>query len=180
MEMSWKVGTRTYSVKRIEGLAAVPPSGDIFEVAVTPVGEKDPRLVSLIKGGARTDLRAFHQAGWHFVVGAVTASGGTLRRVYRDRGGRLLIEGRRLTVRFAPDISQGQIEELLRSHDVTVKRRLGFAPNLFEVAPANSAVPRGDIVELAGCLASHREVLYAEPALIEAISGRAHTTRSAR
>ena len=55
MEMSWKVGTRTYSVKRIEGLAAVPPSGDIFEVAVTPVGEKDPRNLSEVDLGKAYD-----------------------------------------------------------------------------------------------------------------------------
>ena len=171
------VETRTGSIKRIKGLAASPPSRDFVEPAAATEGAAEPLLHSLVKGSGRTDLRAFRRAGWHFVVGADAVSGGELRRVYRDRGGRLLIEGRRLTVRFAAEVSEARIKEVLGNHGLSVKRRLGFAPNLFEVACAEDAEPFDDIVELARGVAGHREVVYAEPALIEALQGRGERSR---
>lgn len=179
MSDSGKSGSGSLSVRRIEGLVALPPSASEPAGTTRIEDMAEIQIKGLVKGGARNDLQTFVQAGWHFVADDRRGKKEKLRQVYRDKGGRLLIEGRQLTVRFAPETDDARITELLLSYGLAVSRRLGFAPKLYQVSRLEDVAPSGDIVELARRVSRNPEVLYAEPAFIEALGGRAGSVRAA-
>lgn len=168
MKLSWKERNRTRILERLDDIAALPPR------AVAP-SEGDVSWGAEAAGMmANSDAKAFIDAGWTFVPAAapaaVRAADQNRRAVYQDSGGRLVIDGRRLTVRFRPEATESRVLQALSRHGLKMEGRLTFAPNLFEVSPAER--PDSDIVELANEIGSEPDVVYASPSFVEAISGR--------
>ncbi|MGE0423668.1 MAG: hypothetical protein AB7O88_15470 [Reyranellaceae bacterium] len=160
MKVSWTERNRTRAVDRLEGVVALPPdAASAPEAAVAKADIASP------------DAAALQSAGWEFVHAdpAVTMN---CRAVYQESGGRLLIDGRGMTVRFRPNASETQIHETLSAHGLAMTRKLGFAPNLFEVSLADPDAPGSDIVKLANEVGNEPAVDYASPSFIQAISGR--------
>jgi hypothetical protein len=62
------------------------------------------------------------------------------------------------------------VEDILNRHGLSIRRDMGFAPNLFLVAGT-----QGDIMSKVESLNQLKNVEYAEPVLIEAIKGRGST-----
>ena len=160
MKVSWTERNRTRAVDRLEGVVAVPP--DTGEAH----GKGAPKATI-----ASPDAAALQHAGWEFVH-ADPAMTMNCRAVYQESSGRILIDGRGMTVRFRPDASETQIDKTLSDHGLEKTRKLGFAPNLFEVSVADPAAPGSDIVELANDVGNEPVVDYASPSFIQAISGR--------
>lgn len=89
-------------------------------------------------------------------------------QVYRSESGELMINTGRLTVRLREELSNDEAEAALARHDLAVKRRLGFAPNLFEVEASGS---RGAI-EVAELAIDDDDYQYAEPQMIRKLGHR--------
>lgn len=148
---------------RVEGLVAVVPSARSTRSGATAAS---------LKGVTREELERFRASGWTFETRRERAlDDPATRPVYKDRDGRLKIGSGSLTVKFAPEVSEATIQDVLASHGLSIRRRLGFAPNLFTVAPRPGGEPE-DCLELARKLTTDDAVAYAEPVLVEAIEGR--------
>jgi hypothetical protein len=169
MKLYWiERDNQTRAVDRLDEVVALPPSAPkVSGNSISPSTVAD--------GVAQADADAFMRAGWSFVPAAPGAgrikTDANHRAVYLD-GGRLYIDGRRLVVRFSPSVSKQRIFNMLADHGLVVERELRFAPNSFEVSPANIVESGSDIVELASEIGREPEVRYATPSFIEAISGR--------
>src|SRR5262245_12486044 len=110
-------------------------------------------------------VRAFEDAGWEFVSREKSAEGA---RVYLKQSGRVVLGTDRLTVRINANRNADEAEEFLVRNGFQVVDRLKLAPNLFVVQ-----IPDGDDpIEAAKRLSAAPEVVFAEPELIEAMSGR--------
>lgn len=150
-------------MSEIEGVAAVPPSE-----AVAISIEDAPTTLRNFSGSAADDARSFEKAGWRFVSTSHKTAVRDQRKLFRSSDRRLMIGGRRLTVKFQPDVDGKTISEILARHGLSIKRKLRFGGSLFSVGDAES----GDIVQAAKRLAEHDQVVYAEPEMIEPLSGR--------
>lgn len=163
MKLYWTERNKTRAIDRLEKVVAVPPN------ATGPIIAKEQVAGKTVHPEADT----FIEAGWSFVPAAEAVEpDANTRAVYVDNSGKLYIDGRRLTVRFQPTISQQRITQMLGEHGLVLKRKLGFAPNSYIVAPADSEQGHADIVELAREVGSEPEVDYASPSFIEAMAGR--------
>jgi len=81
---------------------------------------------------------------------------------------RLVLSPRQMTVRFQPDVSRNEIEELLRTVGAAIVGELPVAPNTFIVELG----PNGDVFEVSAALGEEAAVKYAEPELVELMSSR--------
>ena len=120
------------------------------------------------------DAKAFENAGWTFVKpsqsgarpgqsGAPTAD----HDVVVDADGHLKVVGHALNVKFEPSLSRDDAEGILGRYGLSIRRAMGFAPNLFLVDGAQD-----DMLSKAKSLNQLDDVVYAEPVLIEPIQGR--------
>jgi hypothetical protein len=110
-------------------------------------------------------VRAFEAAGWRFVPRQQSADGA---RVYLMSGGQVALGTNRLTVHIEGNRSVEQARELLTRNGFRIVEQLMFGPNLFVVE-----VPDGDdAIDAAKRLSEIGEVKFAEPELIEMLSGR--------
>jgi hypothetical protein len=113
------------------------------------------------------DAKAFENAGWTFVKAGETAGDEAKHEVVVDGDGHLKISSNALNVKFAPALERRMVEKILGKYDLSIRRDMGFSPNLFLVTGA-----AGDAVGKAKSLNKLDSVVYAEPVLIEAIKGR--------
>lgn len=175
------------ALKPIKGVMAIPPSE--ADLAGKLSGNKEL---------AGDQLDAFRDAGWHFIATAdfeppsgeagsvqfreidTTAADAGMqpeagqkeahpRRVYQDGAGHVVIEGAAIVAKFEPSTNSAQVQELLDSYDLEVKRNLGFVPNGFQVVPKYPGV---DLLDIATRLENESGVEYAEPATIEIMQNR--------
>jgi len=155
---------------RLERLQSVD---DIRAVAPgNPVAGKNSRqtatTISAKAGIDASDAEAFEKAGWTFVkASGVSEAGEAGHGVVVDGDGHLKILSDALNVKFNAALGRSAVENILGQHDLSIRRDMGFSPNLFLVTGAG-----GDAMAKAKSLNQLDSVLYAEPVLIEAIKGR--------
>jgi hypothetical protein len=153
-------------LERIEGIAAIPPGAEAVSAHASKGG-----ATHQAKGLRQADIQAFEDAGWSFVSARSAPARDGTRPVFRDEDGQVKIDSGALNVRFAGKPSQAEINRLLEQHGLLVKRQLGFAPNLYTVVPIEPSQAL-DSVATAKSLTALEQVEYAEPILIEGMSGR--------
>lgn len=113
-----------------------------------------------------TEALAFEKAGWTFVKSAPD-NPAVGHGVVIDGDGHMKILSDALNVKFDPALSQNEVKDILASHDLSIRRNMGFAPNLFVVSGQG-----GDALSKAKSLNTLDGVVYAEPVMIEPIEGR--------
>ncbi len=139
----------------VEDVAAIPPSLT-QEISNEPTVEPE--------GSER--LRA---NGWSFVRGTADRPG--LRAVYRDSSGHLSIEGATVVVRFNDDADNKEIDEVLRRHQLTVRRPIGFVPKGFQVG-LEGRPAKGQLMRVSEELEKLECVRYADPDFVEDLGPR--------
>lgn len=92
-------------------------------------------------------------------------------RVLVDEEGNTRIDTHVVSVKLEPDLSQEDVEKLLREQGARILRSLGFATNLYRVA-APADVPTFEFIAR---LQENRAVEYAEPDLVEYVEVREQT-----
>jgi len=146
----------------LDGLRAVAPGS-----SVPAEGRKEATEIAAKSGVDAADAKAFEQAGWTFVDAGNGPAGENEHGVVVDRDGHLKILSDALNVKFSPTLSRSTVENILGQHDLSIRRDMGFSPNLFLVSGAGE-----DAVGKAKSLNKLDSVVYAEPVLIEVIKGR--------
>ena len=118
------------------------------------------------------EVRAFEDAGWLFVpsseVGATDAA--ARAKVFVNPEGRLALITNKLHLQLQDDPSKQQANEILHPYGCRVLEKLSFAPGLFRVEVADES--RKDALDVANELVASGVCKFAEPELIEALSGR--------
>jgi len=153
-----RLAVRLDNIQPISGIHAISPTsqaeGAHLESAATVAQENslDSR-----------EALAFEKAGWKF---AKTASATGSPNVVIDNDGRMKVLTNALNVKFDPSLPRSDVESILSRNRLSVRRDLGFSPNLFLVTGD------GDAVEKAKLLNDLDDVVYAEPVLIEALGHR--------
>ena len=177
------------ALKPIKGVVAIPPS----EASVAGRLSGNKELIG-------EQLDAFREAGWRFILtadAATLAEDPTAARfheveipdnaqettsptsqeslhprtVYRDSAGQVVIEGAAIVVKFLESLDSKRVQSLLDKHGVSIKRRLGFVPNGFQVTPTASD-SRVNLLDIATRLGQEDDVEYAEPATVEVMKKR--------
>ncbi|TMJ00062.1 MAG: hypothetical protein E6G97_20995 [Alphaproteobacteria bacterium] len=146
-------------IQPLSGIRAIAPN-------VTAEGLQLEPAATIAEQNAldQGEALAFEQAGWKF---ARTEGKAGDANVVVDNDGRLKIVSDTLNVKFDSAMSRSAVESLLNRYGLSVRRDLGFSPNLFIVSGTG-----GDTVETAKLLNNLDDVVYAEPVLIEAIGSR--------
>lgn len=119
------------------------------------------------------EVRAFEDAGWVFVPpfdSKDSSAEDPSVKVFVKQGGRLALGTNRLVVQFDDEPSQERADELLRPYGCRVIDALNFAPGLFKVEVTGEA--KGDALDVANELVASGVCKFAEPELIESVSGR--------
>ena len=117
-------------------------------------------------GFGAQDAKAFEEAGWKFVRAKTSSSVPAGNDVVVDVDGRLKILAHALNVKFRPTLSRSGVENILQRFSLSMRRDLGFSPNLFLVDDP------GNAISTAKSLNKLDDVVFAEPVLIEAIGER--------
>jgi hypothetical protein len=157
IKRTYRLRGREVQVDELADLRAIRKGGHSRRLTSNPDRDVPPE--------AESQLRAFEQAGWAVVPRSQVNEG---FKFYIKRGGRVALATDRLTVGLVSDRSQDDAEQLLGQQGFHVVDRLKMGPNLFVVQ-----VPHGyDTLEAANQLSSVNDVEFAEPEMIELISGR--------
>lgn len=160
------VARKLDDLELIRGVEALPPQPQ--PEGKSRVAASEPAELSSLPS---RDLELFRQGGWTFVKDAASQGEDMARPLFRDSDGHVKIDSGSISVRFAEDVSERDIEALLGEHGLKVGRKLGFAPNLFTVRPMPGRSVANS-VEIAKALSKSNDVEYAEPVLIEALEKR--------
>ncbi|MEA2895553.1 MAG: hypothetical protein QOJ84_1168 [Bradyrhizobium sp.] len=146
----------------LDHIRAVAPGGK-----VATGDHKEAAAIAAESGADAEEAKTFEKAGWTFVKAVDAGAAEEDHGVVVDSDGHLKILSNALNVKFDPKLSRSAVEDILGHHDLSIRRDMGFAPNLFLVTGAT-----GDAVTKAKSLNQLESVVYAEPVLIEAIKGR--------
>lgn len=140
-----------------EGVSIADATSSESSVAVTGtlVVKRSQKLENSLENIKDNDLKELRESP------LIEAAGPIVRRA----GNSITIFTNRLMVRFQPETTLTQAEELLNAEDLKIKDQLTFAPNLYLVE-ADSSVGE-EINEKAKRLSNSRLVVYAEPNLAE-------------
>jgi len=171
------------------GAVAVRPS----EGARSRAGSR-PRLVSQF-GGSASDTSSggrfgldmpgrnrglFERAGWLFIepkpkvalaattMRATVEDADAVEQVFVDRSGNMQVATDVLTVKLDPDMPEAEVKQRLKDDGLRNVRQIRFTPNTFEVRAAT----RRPLPELLHELQEKRHYVFAEPMLLQAITGR--------
>jgi subtilisin family serine protease len=123
--------------------------------------------------------RLFEKAGWVFVESTrdIAKAAGTrsavegaraVRQVYLGRGG-TLIGTDLVTLQLDPDVSEFEVMKRLAADHLRLVRRLGFAPNTFEV---RVPVDRPELEVVQDLQQKPKRYRFVEPVFLEALIGR--------
>jgi hypothetical protein len=156
------LSAKLQNIHRLDEIRAVAPGG-----IVGGEDHRDAAKIAAEKGGNVEEAEIFEKAGWTFVKATDADSAEADHGVVVDGDGHLKILSNALNVKFDPTLSRNAVEEILGQHKLSIRRDMGFSPNLFLVMGIG-----GDAVSKAKSLNQLDSVLYAEPVLIEAIKGR--------
>jgi hypothetical protein len=179
MRRSLRIRGKQHGFEQIEGLLAVRPRDPAEREQViggrfgkpVPIASRLPKTSS---EAALADGLVFEKAGWIFVAPDPQPTqpdrddSPAVARVWLDSAGHLLLAPGRLTIKLRPEFSESEAAAFLERSGVEVVRRLRFGRNLYEVA----VPPSADELATAAALASHEDVEYAEPEMIEHIERR--------
>ncbi|MET0878451.1 MAG: hypothetical protein ABWY14_15010 [Tardiphaga sp.] len=150
------------NISTVDDIRAVAPGA-----AVVAADHQEAATVAAASGVDAGEAQAFEQAGWTFVKADKTVDADAAHGVVVDGDGHLKILSNALNVRFDPELSRSAVEGILGEHDLSIRRDMGFAPNLFLVTGVG-----GNTVTKAKSLNELDSVVYAEPVLIEPLKGR--------
>jgi hypothetical protein len=193
MKWTFRMRGKDMTLTGLEGVAAVRPSGE----ARSRVASRS-ELVQLFgqptvdtSRGGRFGLdlpsqnrQQFERAGWLFVAPeprvarAVPITRASVRdaevvqQVFVDRSGNIQVSTDVITVQVDPEMKESEVLERLQADHLGVVRRMGFVSNTFEVR----AVDQRPLAELVQELQERPYYLFAEPMLLQAITGRLHPT----
>jgi hypothetical protein len=149
-------------IRRLVHVRAVAPGRSVA------VEERQPASSVAAESGVDAgDATAFEKAGWTFVKAAQADPTEADHSVVVDGDGHLKILGNALNVKFDPSLPRAIIEDILSRHGLSIRRDMGFAPNLFLVGARE-----GDIMSKVDSLNALNNVEYAEPVLIEPMKSR--------
>lgn len=141
---------------------------DVVAVQVdAPVVAEVPEVLA-----EEDELAPFREARWVFVPASaalVLETAEDAGKLVRRPNGRLGIVTRRLTVQLGDDLSEEDALQALARRGLRLVRRLGFAPNLFEV----DATEHEDALAASVELNADPVVRLAEPSLVEHVPPRA-------
>ena len=164
---------------RVESAARAGVAREAIGGAVDPA-----RATVFVQPVPAEELAALSAAGWLLVQPSadLTAAARAARsgpqpaidagQVYQQRDGHLLIDNRGLIVQFPAELSEAAVLRTLTRRKLEVVRKLGFAPNQFQVR-----VPVGvDTLDVANELQESGTALAAEPEFIEFIGQRLRPT----
>ncbi len=164
---------------RVESAARAGVSRDALGAAVDPA-----RAAAFAIPVPEEELAALSAAGWSLVKPSadLTSTARAARsssqpaieagQVYQQRDGHLLIDSRGLIVQLPAELSEAVALRTLTIRKLEVVRKLGFAPNQFQVL-----VPVGiDTLAVANELQESRTALAAEPDFVEFIGQRLRPT----
>lgn len=124
--------------------------------------------------------QVFERAGWLFVdpvdevAEAARMTRGQARnseavqQVFTDPSGNIQVTTDLITVQLDPEMSENEAQQRVTRDGLQVTRRLAFARNAFEV----TAVGQTPLMELVQQLQEDSTYRFAEPMLLQAISGR--------
>ena len=163
----------------VESAARAGVGRDAIGAAVDPAG-----AAAFAQPVPAEELAAFAAAGWSLVQPSadLTATARAARsksqpaieagQLYQQRDGHLLIDNRGLIVQLPAELSEAAALRTLKKRKLDVVRKLGFAPNQFQVL-----VPVGtDTLAVANELQESGTALAAEPEFIEFIGQRLRPT----
>lgn len=153
------LAARLESIQPLSGIQAIAPDSTIKGLSIQSASD-----LALHNALDHKEALAFEEAGWKF---AKTKNDPDSANVVVDTDGRLKIVSDALNVRFEPSIARSDVDSILGIYGLSVRRDLGFAPNLFLVTGKTA-----NVVNVAKELNSLDKVVYAEPVLIEALGGR--------
>ncbi|MDM0108783.1 S8 family serine peptidase [Variovorax sp. J22R24] len=172
-EVQGVVGVRVESATRAGvASAAIGSSVDPVQAAVFAQPVPAEEVAALSAAGwslvhPSADLTATARAARSRPQQAIDAG-----QVYQQRDGHLLIDTRGMIVQFPAELSEPAVLRTLKQRKLEVVRKLGFAPNQFQVR-----VPVGvDTMAVANELQESRTALAAEPEFIEFIGQRLRPT----
>jgi thermitase len=126
----------------------------------------------------------FERAGWVFVepkpeltraavvTRATVNDAETVQQVFMDRSGNIQITTDVVTVQCPGELSEAASVQRIRADGLRILRRLPFAPNTFET----SSVNQRPLPELIAELQAKPHYVFAEPMLLQAITGRLRPT----
>ncbi|WP_067537657.1 S8 family peptidase [Nocardia crassostreae] len=146
----------------------------------TPDATRFGRVARMVSGEpARETYAAFRNAHWLFVFPSAATTRAVEREenppevedigaVVRRPDSTLAIVTKRLDVRLAGEFTEAEAEAILRESGLTVRHRLRFVSNLFEVV----AGPGEDALAASVRLHDDARFAFAEPAFIEHIPPR--------
>jgi hypothetical protein len=156
------LSAKLQNIHSLDDIRAVAPGG-----IVAGEDQREAATMAAEIGVNAEDARTFENAGWTFVKATHADTAEAEHGVVVDGDGHLKILSNALNVKFDPALSRSAVEDILGHHDLSIRRDMGFSPNLFLVTGQG-----GDTVTKAKSLNQLDSVVYAEPVLIEAIKGR--------
>lgn len=147
------------TVDEVDDIVAVQVEGPVVAEVTEALADDD-------------ELTPFRDARWMFVPASTALALETAEdtgKLVRRPNGRLGIVTRRLTVQLGDDLSEEDALRALARRGLTLVRRLGFAPNLFEV----DTTEHEDALAASVGLNADPLVRLAEPSLVEHVPQRA-------
>ena len=164
-----KVANRLKGIVPLPKVAALPPGLSRKSAPGSSV-----QVTELLPGnrpGAASDVQALENAGWTFAEPSPDTADDAFQ-VLLDSDGRVKLSGKALIVRLRKHMTEAAIREMLAKHGLQIRRSLGFAENTFVVEGKPGAA-----LDSARRLNEDDLVDYAEPVMVEAISGRRDGSR---
>jgi thermitase len=128
--------------------------------------------------------KLFERAGWLFVepeteteraamITRATVEGAeSVQQVFIDRSGDVQISTDLVTVKFDPEMPESDVKQYLKEDRLQIVRQIRFSPNTYEVR----AKTRQPLPELILALQERPYYIFAEPVLLQAITGRLKPT----
>jgi DNA-binding transcriptional regulator YiaG len=175
MKRHYYIRNRRCEVEQLDGVVAI-------KVDRNTRSQMPPRLNTEQLHVSPEELEVFENAGWIFssdlessdlqrgssVVKDLTPSGA----VFRREDGGIMIGTKVLTVKLKEEFSSETVQRKLAAENLSIKRHLKFAPNLFEVSVSAEADP----ITEANKLRDDEDFIYAEPVMIEHMAQRCRFT----
>jgi thermitase len=189
MKWTFRLRGKDVTLTSVEGVAAVRPSEEARAGARsrTQVARRfGPRAVDTAQGGRfGLDLPSrnrllFERAGYHYVEASPALERAALttrahvedaeavQQVFVDPSGNVQVTTDVMTVQVDPEMSEAAAEQRIRDDGLRVVRQLSFAPRTYEVR-ADGERP---LIELVAELQDKPYYRFAEPMLLQAITGR--------
>lgn len=182
MERHFYVRDRRVEVEEIDGVVALRSRADASEMEAAAVaGLGEPAAARVGEVVDSEVLSAFHRAGWTFVRPDETTRASIARSetpehveatgtvVVLPGGEAIGILTRFLNVQLDSGLTETEADAVLTDCNLEVVRRLNFGKNLYETV----AVGWQDAIAASVELHDDSRFVFAEPALIEHMAGRA-------